>query len=388
MSDMSCGGVQVSLLNFLKHLQQYDIDITLLFDSPTGSWFERLPKTVKVKSIPYKCEAHHKLLIPSRKVNLFQNIKYHVLVHWIDDIIPIREERNKRYTFLLNNMTDISEEYDIAIDYHGYGFFTTSVLINKVYAKFKAVFIHDEKLDGLWAVKCDLKKIDAFYSVSYACKSLFEKEYPELSNKSYYFPNYMNIEDILGKAKEPCQIEKKVGKLLLVTVGRMEWQKGYDLAVEIAEKLDKHGVDYEWYCLGDGSQKQMIQKLIYQKRLQTKMILVGKVDNPYPYIKTADLYVQPSRHEGFGLAVAEALILKRIVVATELECISEQIENGKNGILVPWDADAFCNVILRLVHDEALRDSIMKNIKEDDGNDDSYIKMIFEHCEMSKNNEQ
>lgn len=380
MSDMSCGGVQISLLNFLNHILKYDVDITLLFDSYSGAWLDRIPQNIKIKILPYRCDAHHKLLIPDKKVNFIQNVEYHVLVHLVDQIFPHRYQRNRRYSFLLKHMNALEDSYDIAIDYHGYGYFTTSYLVNKVNAGYKAVFVHDEKLDCLWAVEDDLGGIDAFYSVSRSCKKIFEKKYPNYAKKSYYFPNFMDYDNILKKANSSCPLTGKTGETIIVTVGRLEWQKGYDLAVNIAEKLRENQVAFVWYCLGDGTLKNEIQNKIDNAGLHDKMILVGRTDNPYPYIKKADLYVQPSRHEGFGLAIAEALFLKKIVIATNLECIAEQIENGENGMLVPYDAKAFCQAIMECIFNEGLRKKLAHKIAMlSERNSDCYIENLLEN---------
>ncbi|HJC74837.1 MAG TPA: glycosyltransferase [Candidatus Mediterraneibacter faecavium] len=380
ITDMSCGGVQVSLLNFLNHILKYDVDITLLFDSYSGDWLDRLPQNIKIRTMPYRCDAHHKLLIPDKKVSFAQNVRYHVLVHLVDQILPHRHERNKRYTFLLKHMDALEDSYDIAIDYHGYGYFTTAYLVNKVHAEYKAVFVHDEKLDCLWAVKDDLDGVDAFYSVSRSCKKIFEQKYPNYAKKSYYFPNFMDYDNILKKANLPCPLTENAGEMTIVTVGRLEWQKGYDLAVNIAEKLSENQVPFVWYCLGDGTLKNEIQNKIDKAELHDKMILVGRTDNPYPYMKKADLYVQPSRHEGFGLAVAEALFLKKIVVATNLECIAEQIENGENGILVPYEVQAFYQAIMECINNEGLREKLTRKIEmTSERNSDFYLERLLEN---------
>lgn len=380
MTDMSCGGVQISLLNFLHHILKYDVDVTLLFDSYSGAWLDRLPQNIKIKVLPYKCDAHHKLLVPEKDVSFVQNVGYHILVHLVDQILPHGYQRNRRYTYLLKHIDALEDSYDIAIDYHGYGYFTTSYLVNKVKAEYKAVFIHSEKMECLWAVKSDLEGIDAFYSISQTCKKVFEQEYPKLSKKSFYFPNFIDYESILMKANLPCPAASESDKTIIVTVGRLEREKGYDLAVDIAKKLRENGISFVWYCLGDGTQKKEIQNKIDEAGLHDNMILAGRVDNPYPYMRKADLYIQPSKNEGFGLAVAEALLLKKIVIATDLEGISEQIENGENGILVPYEVQAFFQAIMECIINEGLREKLTRKIEmPSEKNSDCYIERLLEN---------
>ena len=103
----------------------------------------------------------------------------------------------------------------------------------------------------------------------------------------------------------------------ILTVGRLVIHyKGYDLAIKAAKRLKQNGYKFKWYIVGDGPDKDKIKKLIIKNELTNEFILLGKKDNPYPYMRSCDIYVQPSRKEGFGLTTIEAKILKRPIVCT------------------------------------------------------------------------
>ena len=352
MTDMECGGVQISLLNFINALLRENVDVTLLLDDARGEWMDRLPPSIQIKTVKYACEGYHKLLRPHRKVSLLQDLIYHVVVHLVDKRYPKKEERSTRYTFLLNHVEFPTEEYDLAIDYHGYGFLTTSVLAQKIKAKRKAVFIHDENMDCMRMAECDLGLIDKFYSVSKSCQRIFGEKFPELKDKSDYFPNLMDVEGIKQKAKQPLEEPLQHDVPVLVTVGRVMYQKGYDFAVEVAEELKNRNFKFRWYCVGDGMCMDEVKALIADKHLEDEFVMLGRKDNPYPYINAADLYVQTSRHEGFGLAIAEALILGKVVLSTDIECVREQIDDGLNGYIGKMDVQSFANRILKILSDE------------------------------------
>lgn len=349
MTNMECGGVQTSLLNFITALQKEAVEITLLFDDARGEWFNRIPSNVAIKAVKYPCEAFHKLIRPHRQVNRSQNIIYHILVHLIDRFYPQKENRNPRYTFLLKHIYVPTEKYDIAIDYHGYGFLTTSILAQKINAKKKAVFIHDENMACMKMAECDLKKIDRFYSVSKSCKRIFEEQFPDLKSKSDYFPNIIDVENIREKAKENIELPFPKKFPTFVTVGRVMYQKGYDFAVAVAEELKNRGLEFKWYGVGDGMNMEEINRLIAEKHLESYFIMLGRKDNPYPYINAADLYIQTSRHEGFGLSIAEALILGKNVLSTDIECVREQIQDGVNGFIEQMNVKAFADKIIFII---------------------------------------
>lgn len=360
MTNMECGGVQVSMLNFLNELHKYDVDITLLLDLQEGEWIERIPQWVHVETVNYSNEGFHKLIWPSRKISVIQDLIYHIVVHTYKLFVRRNILRNDRYTFLLNKISDVEGTYDVAIDYHGYGFITTSILVNKVKANKKIVFIHDEKMDCLDNVIEDLSQIDLFCGVSKSCVRIFSEKFPELSERTIFFPNYVDVENIIRMANMPCELQLLKDTKIFITVGRVMWQKGYEMAVKIAQKLKENGIKFQWYCLGEGDSMPQIKKLIQCNNVEDCFHMLGRKDNPYPYMKMADLYIQPSRHEGFGLAVAEALILGRVVVATDIECIAEQITNNYNGKLVPYNCDEFVKAIMQLLED----DNLYKKIKD------------------------
>ena len=88
------------------------------------------------------------------------------------------------------------------------------------------------------------------------------------------------------------------------------------MAVEAACFLKKKGLAFKWYFIGEGSERKNIEKMISSYRLQNDVILLGLQTNPYPYMAQADVYVQTSRHEGFGMTIAEAKILGLPIVST------------------------------------------------------------------------
>jgi glycosyltransferase involved in cell wall biosynthesis len=149
----------------------------------------------------------------------------------------------------------------------------------------------------------------------------------------------------------------------ILTIGRLAHQKGYDLALEACKNLKEKGIDFRWYVLGMGPLQQEIEKYIEDHQLQTNFILLGVKSNPYPYIKDADLYVQTSKFEGFGLAIAEARMLNIPVVTTRFDAVYSQMIDGKNGLVVDMTAEGVTNGILKLITDNELKENIVKFLR-------------------------
>lgn len=100
-------------------------------------------------------------------------------------------------------------------------------------------------------------------------------------------------------------------------------------------------------------------------RITRSFILLGVKSNPYPFIKNADIYVQTSKFEGFGLAIAEARLLNVPVVTTRFDAVYNQMVEGKNGLVVDMNGDAVYRGILKLINDHELRERIITYLKNE-----------------------
>src|SRR5699024_7981254 len=121
--------------------------------------------------------------------------------------------------------------------------------------------------------------------------------------------------------------------LRIVTVGRVAKEKGPDIAVKILFKLKKLGYDIRWHWIGDGEWRSVIEKMIKDYGVEDAFILEGAKSNPYTYMHHCDIYVQPSRHEGNCLTLAEARVLEKPIVTTATAGGKEQITHGKTGLI-------------------------------------------------------
>lgn len=369
--ELDCGGTEVALINLIKNLEPTKFNITLLVVRKRGVYLDRIPNHVKIVEIPFKQEKHRYFVsddesLINNKVSKFYIKSIRKIFRIIDNIKKINYKFDFYHKYLLKKTEELNEEFDLAIDFFGYGSFQTAYVAEKIIAKKKIMWIHDERLLAISGTRCYFEKFTYFFGVSNACVQAFQKQFPETNNKVGVFYNFIDREEIIKKSKE--NIEKQLfdkNKFNMISVGRLEWQKGFDLAIEVATKLKEKNIDFCWYILGDGKQKKQLQDKINYYNLNKEFILLGRKDNPYPYIKRGDLYIQTSRHEGYGLAIAEARVLSKAIVSTDLECVREQIQNGQTGYLVPFNADEFYNIILKLYYNRDLIKILEKNLKGD-----------------------
>ena len=164
---------------------------------------------------------------------------------------------------------------------------------------------------------------------------------------------------------------------MLVTVGRLVPQKGYDIAAKAAWLLKKRGIRFHWYVVGGGNTTP-IKKDIAQYGIHYCFTLLGAKANPYPYMKAADIYVQTSKFEGYCLTLAEARMLNIPCVTTNFDVVYTQMIDGENGLVVEMNAEAVADGIIRLATDPELYQHIKRYQEQEKKGNVEEIRKFYE----------
>lgn len=200
------------------------------------------------------------------------------------------------------------------------------------------------------------RKFDKIICVSQTVREAFLKRFGEFSNTEVKY-NFINADDIKKRATE----EKAVNdRLRIVAVGRLEMQKGFDRLLRIFNRLVKEGHDCELRIVGEGSMHTELEEYIRSCGLSNRVELTGFVDNPYIYMKNADILVFPSRAEGYSTVATEAVILGKPIVVSDCSGMREIFGNSEYGIVTENNEEALYNGIRSLVVDSSLRSSYTK----------------------------
>lgn len=179
------------------------------------------------------------------------------------------------------------------------------------------------------------------------------------------------------------EIKKDRDVFSIVSIGRLDHQKGFDLGIEVIERLCKEGYAIRWYIIGEGNQRaeleQKISETVYAKE---SIVLLGQQLNPYPYLKMCDIYFQPSRHEGYGIAVAEARAFCKPIVSTNFAGAQEQLINNETGIITECTIESmYRGVKLLLDNYNDFQHRFSKNLAAQKGIDKNQVcllEQIFE----------
>lgn len=353
LQTMALGGVEKELIAVLKRIHnQFNITLLLLY-LEDKEILKGIPADVKIKVIgidrDYYCGSLVELVTHRLKKG-----------HFLESAaITVKRCLNVGMSHSNTNLTavpSVDEEYDLAICYHIHAPLMLKYVVEKVCARKKVGWIHNDFYGTGYAVQ-RLKRYIIQYHEFVAVSKKVENEFRELCTwyrgdvSTAY--NYLDEEEIIQRAKESVQEDFFINetKTKLLTVGRFSEQKGIDIAIKTAAMLKKTNHGFHWFLIGYGEQENAYRRLIVEYDVADCFTILGKKENPYPYIKNCDIYVQPSRHEAYSLVMIEAKILKKPIVCTNFNGADEQIDNGRNGLIVPLNntaalADAISELIM------------------------------------------
>lgn len=270
-------------------------------------------------------------------------------------------------------------EYDLAISFLTPHYFVAE----KVRAKKKIAWIHTDYSYVQIDRNSELKmwgRYDHIASISDDVTTGFVNTFPELREKIVLIENILPRSLIEKQAVEPIGNELKVdrGQLAVLSAGRFSYQKNFENIPDICRRIRAKGCDIKWFIMGYGAGEALIRKQIIAAEMQDYVIFIGKKENPYPYIKACDVYVQPSRYEGKCVAVREAQLLQRPVVITAYPTAGSQLESGVDGIIVPMDNEGCAEGIVSLLRDPQRIHQISEACASRDYTNRDEIKKLYE----------
>ena len=246
-----------------------------------------------------------------------------------------------------------NEEYDLAIAYLEGG--STYYVHDHVRAKRKMAFLHVDYERAGYTRELDrncYKDFAKVFTVSDEVKKSFVHVYPEYESKTMVFHNLINREEILRKAQLPGGFQDEYQGKRILTVGRLTAQKAYEIAIDAMKILKDHGVNVRWYVLGEGELRDKLQDQIDRLGLKEDFLLLGAVENPYPYYAQCDLYVHATRFEGKSIAIQEAQILGCTLLVSDCSGNREQVTQGVDGMMCNLSPEEISSAVEILLKDE------------------------------------
>ena len=356
--QLNLGGVQKALISALNALDYSENEVTLYVRKNRTDLLPQLNRNVSKIIInqdttKYYRKPHALWLQLLLKINNSQKTKQRLN----DYIVSSQMKYEKEHYF----SDDV--EYDLAVSY--IQSYTAKFVDENVKAKRKVMFYHGSTDEFHDVNEKVMQHFERIYCVSKGAQKAVQGFYPQYADKIDCLENYVDAESVRQKANEFVPDYPK-DKLILCSCGRITSVKGYDLAVGAAELLKQTGLDFKWYFVGDGADRPKIEALISEKQLDDYIVITGLKDNPYPYIKNCDIYVQPSYEEAHPLSIIEAQVLDKPIVSTATVGGQSIIKDGENGVIAEINAESIAQKIFSIYQDKDLQKSIQNNLAKID----------------------
>ncbi|MDL1913531.1 MAG: glycosyltransferase [Bergeyella sp.] len=363
--SLEMGGVERVLLGILNNMNSKKFDCALTLDLYQGELREQIPAHVHLSYLAkgkedIKKHFFYKILLVLRRIKLFLLKK-----------IPVVADR-----WILHNNADI----EVAMTYSTFetvlrspnkkskkiGWFHSDITVPKLQPRVPKILEQIPKFDYL--IWC-----------SQQTKDIFIKTYPTIKlPENKVIVNAIPIEEIKKRAEEFIP-DFGTDETIFVSVGRLHSRKGYHTLMESHKRLITEGFFHKILIIGNGEEKENLEKQIRSLGVEQSFILLGSKSNPFPYVKKANFFILSSESEAWPLAIAEALILQKPTIATDVGGIREMIEHKKNGYLVPYSTEGIYHGIKTFLTDKTLISSIRKELEYSESRFDN--EKIFQSIE-------
>ena len=333
---LSMGGEERVLLSVLRNLVElnYDVDLLITWNHKENNLFENeIPKKVNYEFLFDSYNGKNKL---------------------IKEIYRIKAKT----TYLKKIEKKIkNEKYDIVIDYSSnllkYDNFDIKIPVF-AWIHFSLTFGEKLTLEKIKKYKKQYKKYSKIFAITRVMKEEFINKVGIDEKKVELVYNPIDLKLIEKKAEN---VEKKYENYLkqdyFLQVSRLTQQKQPEHLVDIYYKLKQAGIKEKLYFIGDGEKKEIIKQKIKEYNLEDDIILLGQIENPYPFFKNAKLFVHTAKYEGLPTVLLESLALGTPVVSYDCPTGPRDIlgKNNEYGELISLnDKDMFVEKILELMN--------------------------------------
>lgn len=355
------GGTNRSLLNIIDFMNTLDYEIEVYCISHIGPYVELLshkilPEDIWLSSI---FESYAQIL-REPVVKRIRKLVIKVLFQFLR-IFSRKKMLGYVYKRVARNIDKMNYDYVVAMQ-EG---ITTHLLSHTRTSKI--AWVHSDyvaEIRNVLEEEYYYSKYEQIVFVSNYTLDRFIKLYPKLTNRCQTIYNLLNEKTILRQASHAlCDTRFDIDGWVILSIGRLSKVKRFYEIPEIAWKLKRKGFQFKWYIIGKGKDKELILEKIDEYEVADSVILLGEIDNPYPYIKHSKIVAVTSSSEACPYVLNEAKLLHVPIVATSFGSIQEFIIDGYNGFIA--DLSEFPEVIGSLMEDFQLYERLKQNVELD-----------------------
>ena len=385
---MELGGAESALLGLLQAHDPKRADIDLFLYAHRGELMEFIP--VEKVNLMYEMQPYAMIERPISE--LLRKGFWRLAASRIKAKFLSRHERGRCpsgcddisvYYYIAESVSshlpaiNPSVTYDLAISFMQ----PHQFVLDKVRARKKLAWVHTDyskvyvspKEEQVW------NKYDYVGAISEDVGKSIVQTFPSLSPKVLPIENILSSRFIRQRAMSETVTLQGSG-LKFLSIGRYSFQKRFDEIPAIASRLLQTFPDLTWSIIGYGSavEEGKIRDAIVRENVQEHVFLLGKKTNPYPYIQSCDVYVQPSRYEGKSITVREAQILMKPVIVTAYPTAPSQVIDGVDGVIVPMEIEDCAEAIKNFLENIDLLYKVKQYLSSHDYGNESEIEKIYQ----------
>lgn len=383
---LEIGGAEISLIGLLNSMDYSRYEVDLFVYSHQGELMKLIPSEVNLLPEMSKYAQMERPMISVLKgghvdvvlARLCAKLQFALYARRVKP-----KDGSAVFQYVANTVTPCLPSlhklglYDLAIS-----FLTPhNIVLEKVQARTKIAWIHTDysKIDVNASLELPVwNGYDYIASISPDVSRTFLSVFPSLKGKIVEIANILSSAFVRNRASEKTDLsEFKKENINLLSVGRFCYPKNFDNVPDILCRIRKQGVNAYWYLIGYGGDETLIRQRIQEAGMEKYVVILGKKENPYPYIKSCDFYIQPSRYEGNSVTVREAQMLCKPVVVANYPTAASQIQNGKDGIIVPLENAACAEGIVQLIWNPELQNRLIQFLNEHDYGNEREIEKIY-----------
>lgn len=376
---LGCGGAEKSLISFLNYLNTDEWNVDLLIMSPGGILEKEIPRGINVIQGEYDVENLMTSFSDRRKKiagfgDLIRQIRWNI--HKKDVCSSGLKYDEYKWKYWGKYLPCRKKKYELAISYmHG---IPNYYVIDKVNSEKKILWIHNDyqKLGLNQEFEKEyFRKADRVVTISESCLESYVSVFPEFESKICVLENISSEDTIRKLSKEKINdLDWANNAIKILSIGRLNAQKGFDMAINAAKVLKENKYDFVWYILGEGPLRAELEKQIVDLGLQDIVRLPGIKANPYPYIDSCTVFVQPSLFEGKSIVLDEAKILCKPILVTNYDTVGSSIINDINGKIVDINPDSIAIGLQNMLDDTDYCTNLVHELQREQNSNEHEIE--------------
>lgn len=307
--------------------------------------YSELSKFQKYFSMPLKVLLGKKIIY-NKKIKKDYDVEIAFLEGPVTRLFSVKNKKTRKIAWIHN---DISKVYG-----NGLKSKLKRYIDKKTYCKYETlIFVSID----------NMKKFREVY------KDEIRNKYLEPVKKDIIY-NYLDKEKVIEKSNEKQDIKFNEDTINFVTVARLVPQKAIDRIINVHARLIKDGLKHNFYVIGDGPEKEKLEQMVKEKNAQETFHLLGKKENPYPYIKNANYFCLLSKFEGYGMVLEEAKILNKSIIITDTAA-REAVSKYKNSTILENDEEKIYSGLKEIIQN--YKNTKIQELKQDEQYDNSKL---------------